>query len=230
MPPPERVKARALDTLTDGVRTARLRLLLLLLILLGTITDVTPDLRPPSWRAHPQRQRVTKGWPIRSTTSEPSLRTRGNPAARLGYTMVFERRGQAYENRQDSPAGAAAATAAVDKAPPRRLPSSHCPHRIARAFPSSRALGGSGSAPEAALSGKVDVESIEAGLDPWCLPVSPPRIYPENVSPQCCPLAVGENKGFRSPSSAAVTATHFGESALHAQAPDLRDRGVTDCF
>ena len=48
MPPPERVEAKALDTLTDGVRTARLRLLLLLLILLGTITDATPDLRPPS--------------------------------------------------------------------------------------------------------------------------------------------------------------------------------------
>ena len=31
------------------------------------------------------------------------LGTRSNPAARLGYTMVFERRGQAYENRQDSP-------------------------------------------------------------------------------------------------------------------------------
>ena len=46
MPPPERVKARALDTLTEGVRTARLRLLLLL-ILLGTVTDVTPDLKPP---------------------------------------------------------------------------------------------------------------------------------------------------------------------------------------
>ena len=52
MPPPERVKARALDTLTDGVRTARLRLLLLLLILLlrscWALTDVTPDLRPPN--------------------------------------------------------------------------------------------------------------------------------------------------------------------------------------
>ena len=49
MPRPERIKARALDTLTAGVRTARLRLLLLLLlILLGTVTDVTPDLRPPS--------------------------------------------------------------------------------------------------------------------------------------------------------------------------------------
>ena len=47
MPPPERVKTGALDTLTDGVRTARLRLLLLM-ILLGTVTDVTPDLRPPS--------------------------------------------------------------------------------------------------------------------------------------------------------------------------------------
>ena len=148
-----------------------------------------------------------------------------------GCTMFFLNVGvRRMRTARIHPAGSAAATAAVDKAPPRRLPSSHCPHRIARAFPSSRALGGSGSAPEAALSGKVDVEFIEAGLDPWCLPVSPPRIYPEDVSPQCCPLAVGENKGFRSPSSAAVTATHFGESALHAQAPDLRDRGVTDCF
>ena len=46
MPRPERIKARALDTLTAGVRTARLRLLLLL-TLLGTVTDVTPDLKPP---------------------------------------------------------------------------------------------------------------------------------------------------------------------------------------
>ena len=53
MPPPERVKARALDTLTDGVRTARLRLLLLLLILLGTVTDVTPDLSRDAGNASP---------------------------------------------------------------------------------------------------------------------------------------------------------------------------------
>ena len=30
------------------MRTARLRLLLMMMILLGTVTDVAPDLRPPS--------------------------------------------------------------------------------------------------------------------------------------------------------------------------------------
>ena len=39
--------------------------------------------------------------------------------------------------------------------------SRHRLHKTARAFPSSRALGGSSSAPEAALSGKVDVESLK---------------------------------------------------------------------
>ena len=135
-------------------------LLLLLLILLGTVTDVTPDLsRDPGERVPSVRGGQRMADPLSNLGG--GLGTRSNPAARLGYTMVFERRGQAYENRQRSPARSAAATAAVDKAPPRRLPSSHCPYKIARAFPSSRALGGSGSAPEAALSGKVDVDSLD---------------------------------------------------------------------
>ena len=74
MPPPERVKARALDTLTDGVRTARLRLLLLLLILLGTVTDVTPDLRPPSAESESPASEGGQGMadPLNNLGAEPT--------------------------------------------------------------------------------------------------------------------------------------------------------------
>ena len=64
------------------------------------------------------------------------LGTRSNPAARLGYTMVFERRGQAHENRR------APLDLLLQLLLSTRLHHLACrphmaPHRIARAFPSS---------------------------------------------------------------------------------------------
>ena len=83
--------------------------------------------------------------------------------------------------------------------------SRHRLHRIARAFPSSRALGGSGSAPEAALSGKVEAGVLEMPLRRRHLPhasIASPQTRPRrrtwketDKTRSCLPSVAGRQIG-----------------------------------